>query len=296
MDGSKNILVTGASGFIGRNLTVRLSKSGHTIYPISKLFGQDICDKKIYQQYTDKCIDTVFHLAGLTFVPDSWDSPDKFYQVNTMGTQRVLDFCRQAQARIIFISAYIYGNPRYLPIDESHPVAPNNPYAHSKWLGEELCRFYAEHMGVKTVILRPFNIYGNGQDSRFLIPTLLNQIQTDGKIVVRDDTPRRDYLYITDVVDACMAVIDSDAPYRLFNVGSGYSLSVREIVKTIRTAHHDKSTWQSLGEKRPNEIPDTVADCSAIKKEFNWQSRIPFTEGLRDMLSKHEGISFPRHT
>lgn len=268
-----NILVTGATGFIGRNLGRRLVELGHMVYPFSRSTGHDVIDKNSFAPFLEKGIDTVFHLAGLTFVPDSWMAAGMFYSVNTLGTQQVLEFCRWAQARMIYVSAYVYGIPQYLPIDEYHPVAPNNPYAHSKWLGEELCRFYAENMGVKSTILRPFNLYGPGQDDRFLIPTLLRQIRETGEIAVKDELPKRDYLHVNDFVEACRLAMMHDETFSIFNVGSGASHSVYQIIEMLRSGFRSDIPFNSLNEKRLNEIPDTVADIGAIRRSVGWSPK-----------------------
>jgi len=276
------ILVTGATGFIGRNLVRRLEELGHTVYPFSRSSGHDVIYKNSFAPFLEKGIGIVFHLAGLTFVPDSWKATDSFYAVNTLGTQQVLEFCRATQARMVYVSAYVYGMPQYLPIDENHPVVPNNPYAHSKWLGEELCRFYAENIGVKSIILRPFNLYGPGQDDRFLIPTLLRQIRETGEITVKDELPKRDYLHVNDFVDACSMAMTHDQGFNIFNVGSGASHSVYQLIEMFRSGFRSDIPFTSLHERRQNEIPDTVADISAIERSVGWSPKT----NLRDEIIK----------
>ena len=281
----RNILVTGATGFVGKPLVARLGQRGDIVHNFARSLGNDLLDKRAFIPFLGKGIDVVFHLAGLTFIPDSWSNPAEFYAVNTLGTQHVLDFCRATHARHIFVSAYVYGIPQYLPMDELHPVSPNNPYAHSKWFAEELCRFYALEMGVKSVILRPFNLYGPGQGDHFLIPTIVRQMQKGEEIVVRDDAPRRDYLHVSDFVNACVLSLECrDFSFRIFNVGAGYSLSVREIIETAIRAAGMELNWRSTGEVRQNEIPDTVADCTAIKNALSWLPRLSLTEGIQSLL------------
>lgn len=278
---SHRVLVTGASGFVGRALASRLEKAGHIVHQFLRSRGCDLLRPESFLPFVDASIDTVIHCAGLTFVPESWRNPAEFYAVNTLGTQHVLDFCRTVHARHIYISAYVYGIPRYLPIDEQHPVSPNNPYAHSKWLAEELSRFYATEMGVGTIIMRPFNLYGPGQNGNFLIPSIVKQACCGGEIVVKDTAPRRDYLHISDFVDACLLALNCrDMPFRIFNVGAGYSLSVLEIVETIARTAGNGIRWHSTGDVRNNEIPDTVADCTMIRNVLGWSPRLSFQDGV----------------
>jgi len=279
-----NILVTGSTGFIGKPLVRCLEQRGDTVHHFARSLGNDILDKSAFNTFLGKRIDTVFHLAGLTFVPNSWSNPAEFYAVNSLGTQRVLEYCRSVNAHMIYISAYVYGVPQYLPIDEGHPIAPNNPYSHSKWLGEELCRFYAANMGVNATILRGFNLYGPGQDKRFLLPKIIFQAKEGKEIVVENDTPRRDYLHVDDFVVACILAMQTPDQFRIFNVGSGYSLSVREIIEAVVQAAGNSVGWRCTGEVRQNEIPDTVADCRAIRSELGWKNTVSFGQSIFSLL------------
>ena len=284
--GPMNILVTGSTGFVGTPLVNRLREMENVVYPFDRSLGDDVLNASDFDPFLDKEIDAVLHLAGLTFVPDSWKNPADFYLVNTLGTQHVLDFCKETKAHHIFASAYIYGIPQYLPIDEHHPVAPNNPYAHAKWLAEELCRFYALEMDVKSIVLRPFNLYGPGQPANFLIPMIIGQIQRGEEIVVKDDAPCRDYLHVDDFVNALIHCIKYfDLPFRIFNVGSGHSLSVKEIVESAIRGSGTETTWRTTGITRKNEIPDTVANCNAIRRALNWHPIVSFDEGIRSLIN-----------
>src|SRR5688572_17268499 len=126
----------------------------------------------------------VIHLAGRSYVPDSWEHPLAFYEMNVLGTLRVLEYCRANAARLVHVSSYVYGNPRSLPIAEDHPTQATTPYAHSKLLAEECCRFYAEKLGLGIVVVRPFNVYGPGQKEPFLIPSLIRQLLDPQQAVV----------------------------------------------------------------------------------------------------------------
>jgi len=118
-------------------------------------------------------------LLPLMFVPYSFQEPREMYEVNVLGTLNILELCRlHVIPRIVFASSYVYGQPSYLPIDEAHPVNPNNPYGRSKVFGEGLCRAYYEDCGVSCIVLRSFNLYGEGQREHFLIPSILRQLET----------------------------------------------------------------------------------------------------------------------
>jgi nucleoside-diphosphate-sugar epimerase len=283
MAGQGRILVTGATGFIGRRLVNRLEEIGHVVYPFSRTLGHDVNDYSSFTPFLREGIEIVVHLAGLTFVPDSWVDSAAFYRVNTHGTQKVLDFCNSAKARMLYVSAYVYGVPDYLPIDESHPVRPNNPYAHSKWLGEEMCRFYSGYKGVRATILRPFNLYGPDQDERFLIPSMLRQLKEKGVIRVKDLTPRRDYLHLDDFAEALLLAMAHDEPFALFNVGSGRSYSVHQILEML-VSGGKQVPFASTDEPRENEIPETVADITAVRERLGWTPKRELRDELAGMV------------
>lgn len=280
---NKKLLVTGSTGFVGKHLVLELKKQGYEIFAFAHSPEDDICDKNAFDKFKSQGISTVFHLAGKTFVPQSWENPGCFYEINTFGTQNVLDFCRETGASMIYVSAYVYGIPQYLPIDEKHPVNPNNPYAHSKYLAEELCRFYSENFGVKTTILRPFNLYGDGQRENFLIPSILKQLNEKNEITVNDLEPKRDYLHINDFVNACILTVNAKEKFKIYNVGSGFSFSVKDIIEIIEKIRGKEIDYMCLNQKRKSEIPDTRSNCTLLINDFHWSPKFC----LKDYLKKH---------
>lgn len=168
------ILITGSRGFIGHALKPKLKDLHFDIIEVNSQNG-GINNPKRFEGLLSQDITHVFHLAGKTFIPESWKTPANFFTTNVFGTQNVLEFCRKKKASLTFVSAYIYGNPEMLPIREDNAICPNNPYAQSKYLAEQLCQFYAREFDLKVNIIRPFNAYGIGQDKRFLIPSIINR-------------------------------------------------------------------------------------------------------------------------
>jgi UDP-glucose 4-epimerase len=185
----------------------------------------------------------------------------------------------------IFASSYVYGQPQYLPIDEQHPINPMTPYNKSKALGEELCRSYHEDYGLKCVVLRAFNIYGIGQKDSFLIPGILKQIGSK-EILLDDPEPRRDFLYVEDAVEAYIKAADySGSEFDVFNIGSGKSYRVDEIVKKIIAATGSKSGVKYRQQRRENEIMNTIADISKAKAKLGWEPKNTIDEGLSKMIA-----------
>jgi UDP-glucose 4-epimerase len=277
----KRILVTGSSGFIGRNLVGELKRHDVKIITLTDPVGRkiDVRDWQKIKEIDD--IDTVYHLAAKTYVPYSFENPRETYEVNVLGTLNILELCRLRDVeKIVFVSSYIYGQPQYLPIDETHPVQPTNPYMRSKVLGEELCRAYNNDFGIKCIILRPFNIYGVGQSRDFLISTIIAQLQ-GGKIELKDPEPKRDYIYISDLISALIEAGKFDGNFKIFNIGYGDSYSVKEIVDKIVQLYGKEVKISYNNARRKNEVMDVVADIRKAKAKLGWEPRVSFEDGLK---------------
>lgn len=280
-----NIAVTGSGGFIGKKL-MSLAGKEFRFFPLDvrKLMaGGDV-------EIDPVVPDHVIHLAAKTFVPESWKAPGEFYKVNVMGTQAALDYCYRHRCGMTYVSSYVYGVPQYLPISEAHPVAPNTPYNHSKLMGEELCEFYHRYYQLDVAVLRPFNIYGPGQDASFLIPRIVDQVVHAAKIELQTLEPKRDYLYIDDFADALLATVKFKG-FGIFNLGSGSSVSVKEVAEQLLqiSGQQQKEIFAS-GEVRENEVMDVVADTGKFKARFGWQQKVELVEGLERMLDFERGI------
>jgi GDP-4-dehydro-6-deoxy-D-mannose reductase len=276
-------IVTGASGFIGQALCADLRANGWNVLPLTSANGDVAAPGTWTGLPTARA---VFHLAGRSFVPDSWTRGPDFVNVNVTGTERALEYCRQHGARLVLASAYVYGIPWRLPIRESDPVSPNNPYALTKRLAEQMCEFAAQYQGVVATALRIFNVFGPGQRAEFLIPKVLRQIQAGQEIRLLDLTPRRDYIYLSDVVDAFIKASEVNAGFHVINVGSGHSVSVAEIVDKIQFAAGTRLPVVSELLTRRQEIPDVVADIAQAYQVLGWQPQLSFEGGIEQILKR----------
>ena len=275
----KKILVTGSNGFIGKYLVRKLQELGFTTLGFDIENG-DIALEDVLNYLEKEDIAYVFHLAGKTFIPESWIHPFGFYRTNVLGTTNILEFCRKTGAGLTYISSYLYGNPQYLPVDEKHPVNPYNPYTHSKRLAEEVCSYYRNQFKLDVTILRPFNVYGPGQSKQFLIPELISKIQDPQvqSIEVMDLRPKRDFVYIDDFVEAL--ILSMHGPRDTYNVGSGTSVSVLEVINIIQDITGIQKTVNTRNVERPMEIFDLYADIKKISDSLHWIPRVGFVEGL----------------
>lgn len=283
------VLVTGASGFIGKALVSRLKASGHKVVPIDSASG-DIADPETLDRFSQPNIAHVFHLAGRTFVPDSWHDPLSFGKTNVLGTINVLEFCRKSNASLTYVSAYIYGHPETLPISEDSQIKPSNPYALTKRLAEEACEFYAAAYGMKVTTIRPFNVYGIGQGANFLIPLIIEQALTGSQIVVKDLLPKRDYVYLDDLTRALLATLDTNTEnYNVINIGSGTSLSVKEVIDVVQDVAGTSKEIVSDNQVRANELMDVIADISKAKTILGWEPEYSFRDGIEKIIYLEQG-------
>ena len=277
----KIIAVTGSKGFIGTHLVKVLIKNNFKIIELNKQAGYDVSDVSTLSKVNQ--FDTIVHLSDCTFVPDSFKNPSNFFNNNFLCMLNVLELARQFSANVIFFSSYLYGYPKYFPINEKHPIEPHNPYAQSKLISEKLCEGYYRDFNIPITILRPFNIYGPMQKNNFIIPNIINQMKSN-KIILNDLRPKRDFIYITDVIDAVRSCIEQNlAGYNIFNLGSGISTSIEEIVNIICKIYNVDLKIECLNKFRKNEILDTIADIKLVKEKLCWEPKVSISEGINQI-------------
>lgn len=288
-----NYLVTGGAGFIGSHLVDRLLSYGHQITVIDnfstgrlenlknkrvKLFKKDVCEN-LDAIFKKEKFAAVFHLAGLPLIQLSIENPEKTAKAAVNGTLSLLEACSKfGVKKFIYISSSaVYGNS--LMNEEAIPK-PLSPYGIQKLTGEQYCQFFANVHGLQTVIFRAFSVYGPRQipnSSYGVIPRFIQAVKNGQEIIINGDgTQTRDFIYVSDVVDALL----TSASFRrgeIFNLGAGKNISINNLAKKVIGNKKIKITHcPALVEQKA-----TLADISKAKKLLNWEPKITFDKGLR---------------
>ena len=272
------ILVTGHEGVIGTHLIKKLTNC--------EVITDSINGKRVNLQNNEEVmkiesVDIVIHLAGKTEKNLEWE---EYFENNIIGTLNILKYCVEKNIKkIIFVSSYVYGDPKYLPIDEQHPINPHNLYTKSKFLGEELCKKFSEMYDLNVTVLRPFNIFTGSINKNNLISNLISSIDSKKRITIINKNSKRDFLHIDDFTEIILKIKDIDFKFEVFNVGSGISFSFEQIIEII-----EKNTLTQLNlEYKKNDesfIQDIKSDNSKIEKLLNWKPKITLEEGLQKLL------------
>ncbi len=275
----KKILITGASGFIGKSLVKEFKDDNFKIFSFSSKDG-DISLENTWNKMPNA--NYLIHLAGKTFVPDSWGNPKNFLDINSYSLFNAIKYCKENNCKLIYLSSFIYGN-KNMAIDEESELSPQNPYALSKLIGENICNFYRRVDKLNVIILRPFNIFGIGQKESFLIPKLIKQIKNGDKIIVMDTKPRRDYLYIKDLTNAIKKSLFYKGNSHIFNVGSGVSHSVEDVINILQKLFKTNLKVESTQERRKMELNETIANIQLANKELGWHPKYTLESALKEM-------------
>ncbi|SDB21941.1 dTDP-glucose 4,6-dehydratase/UDP-glucose 4-epimerase [Flavobacteriaceae bacterium MAR_2010_188] len=272
----KKLLIIGSKGFIGSHCTRFFKKKYQvwecdvvTDYVEDNYFIIDASSSdynEIFEQYDfDLCI----NCSGAASVPDSIKHPQRDFNLNVVNVAKQLEAIRKFRPNCKYInlsSAAVYGNPNYLPIDESHPLSPISPYGVHKKMSEELCSEYYNNFGIKTVSLRIFSAYGNGLYKQ-LFYDLYKKTQTYDKIsLFGTGRESRDFIHVSDIVKAIeIVMLNSNFQNEVYNIGSGVETSI-DNAASLFIKHLDlNKSLQFGGEIRIGDPLNWVADMSKLQ-------------------------------
>jgi nucleoside-diphosphate-sugar epimerase len=283
-----NILLTGASGFIGQHIYKYLNTKSMTVYPLFGKSDGDLNEKNLFKKYEKKKIDLCIHAAAKVGIKESWQQPKEFFETNTMGTLAVLEFCKLKKIPLIFLSTSVYKNEKE-KVSEDEPLATPNVYTLSKYFAEELCKFYSDKYQIKTVILRLFNVSGLGQSTNFLIPYVLEQALKNNEIQVRTLVPRRDFIYIEDVLEliylTTLKINSFKSTNTTFNAGTGIATSVSDVIKIIQGILGVDLSIKETETSSSNLVLEVSANIDKVEKELGWSPKFSLEEGLKDLIT-----------
>lgn len=293
-------LVTGGAGFIGSHIVDRLVNDGHEVIildnfstgkrenvnPKAKLVECDIVDYKSIAPHFEG-IEIVFHAAALARIAPSVKNPLPANDTNVTGTLNVLwaTHKKGINSKLIYCgSSSMYGHQDSMPLREDMQPHMYSPYALQKFFGEQYCQLFGSLYGLDTVILRYFNVYGPRQLSEGAYSTVIGiflkqRARGEPMTVVSDAWDRkRDYTYISDVVEANMLAWKTQVPrdYNVFNIGTHENFTVKQVTELIGGPTVEI-------EQRPWEYHETLADNSRAKRILGWSPKMKFTDGIAEL-------------
>lgn len=308
----KNVLVTGADGFIGSHLCELLLQEGCNIrafvyynsfnswgwldsLPPEKkdqleIFAGDIRDPNGVRIAMEG-INIVFHLAALIAIPFSYHSPDSYVDTNIKGTLNVLQAARLLGVDRILVTSTseVYGTAVYTPIDEKHPLQGQSPYSATKIGADRLAESFWRSFGLPVVIVRPFNTYGPRQSARAVIPTIITQLLSgETALSLGNLTPTRDFNFVLDTVSGFIEIAKQDSTLGLeINIASGVEHTVRDVANIIISELNPKASIVEQQERlRPeaSEVFRLIGDNQKIRSLTGWQPRFDLRTGLLDTI------------
>ena len=299
-------LVTGGAGFIGSHITKALVKRGDSVIVLDNLITgkednlelvkekiefvrNDILNFELLDELTSS-VDGVFHQAALASVQDSYNKPEKYFDVNVKGTENILKLAKKNNFKVVYASSSsVYGNPKKIPIIESYERNPINPYAETKLKKEELASNYAKN-GVKVIGLRYFNVFGKGQSNEYagVLKLFLEKVREGLPPKINGDgTQFRDFVHVDDVARANIMSMDSDINHEFFNVGTNTSITILDLAKTIIN-FSGMNIEPIFGPALKGDVQKTIANIDLIENKIGWKPTINLKEWINDIITKNQ--------
>lgn len=306
----KNILVTGADGFIGSHLTEMLIKNNYNVtalvqYNSFNSFGwlEDISNKESLKiisgdiRDANFCcsimhdIDTVFNLAALIAIPYSYLAPESYIDTNIKGTFNICQAAKDSgNIRVIHTStSEVYGSALYVPMDEKHPLQPQSPYSASKIAADAIAMSFYYSFALPVTILRPFNTYGPRQSARAVISSIIIQLANNkNEINLGDTSTTRDFNYVEDTCAAFLAVAKNNKTIGMtLNSGSDSEISIHNLFMMIKELMKSNAKYVERDErKRPpnSEVNRLYSNSTLIRKITGYKQSYDLKSGLQKTI------------
>lgn len=306
---NRSALITGGAGFIGSALARALVARGHRVWVAdnlstgnttnvpreAELIEMDVSDPAAYRHIEGLPFDTVFHLAAQSSGEASFADPWSDYNSHVTATFLLLDLCRRRGVpRFLYASSMsVYGDPRYLPVDESHPTTPKTYYGAGKLAAEAYVRLHAA-LGLQTTIFRMFSVYGPNQSLTNRMQGMVSiylSFMLEGKpIVVKGARDRfRDFVYVDDVVQAWLLAWDAAASYgRTYNLGTGTTTTVAALLQQLARCFGRPDYPAEYAAGTPGDQHGLVANVDRLVAELGWSPAHALEEGLSKMVRSYD--------
>ena len=296
------VVVTGGAGFIGSNLVELLLKKKWKVVVIDNLSTGNIDNIKNFKSKIKfiksdiskigrwsnsfRNVDIVFHLAALADIVPSIQKPTNYFKSNVTGTFNIVNVCKKYKVKKLLYSASssCYGIPSKFPTNEKELINTQYPYALTKRLGEEIVLHWGKVYNLDVTSLRLFNVYGpksrtSGTYGAVFGVFLAQKLNNKPYTVVGNGKQTRDFTYVSDVVNAFYMASKKNTNSKVFNVGSGKTISINKIVEILG----GKKIYIP---KRPGEPDCTFADIRLIKKELKWSPKINIETGIKLLINE----------
>lgn len=305
--GIKNIAVIGGAGFIGSHVVDKLVNQGHNVLVIDNLSSgsrgninklADFKDFDITKPWGELAeilqntwIEEVYHLAAEPYIPECYEFPDKFFQVNANGTLNVLLACKEAGIKrvLYWSSSEVYGTGKG-KMSENFPLNPQSTYAVSKLAGDRLAfTFYKEHK-LPVIILRQFNTYGPRETHEYVIPEIISQLCKEKDLKLGNIKSQRDFMYVEDAAEIAIELIEKGTPGAVYNLGSGNAYSIERLAAGIGKLMKINPTIRIDKKKlRPYDVEYLCCDNSKIFKKIEQRPRTSIKTGLERTIIWYYG-------
>ena len=299
---SRRVLVTGGAGFIGSHLVERLLELGEQVAVVdnltrgrrawlasgAELYELDICDAAgLRRTLPEIAPDLVVHLAAMHYIPAVDEAPALARAVNIGGTEALLDALGPTPPAVLLFAstAAVYPDVRG-PVDEACTPGPVDLYGETKLEGERLVEGFGARHGTRTVVARIFNVVGRRETNPHVVPEVVEQLRSGASVVrVGNVTPRRDYTDVRDVADALCRLLTTTTAETVFNVGSGRSVSVLDVIETCGEAlGRAVDVEVEQGRVRALDRAELVADNRRLRAAVGWEPGRPLASTLRELL------------